>query len=175
MMSKHKALCLILAALVGAALWAGFDTGLKFTNREALCISCHELRQTVYQEYLATPHASNRTGIRATCADCHVSKALLPKLYQKMLAANDVYQHFMGTIDTPEKFKARRPLLARRVWERMKENDSRECRSCHDDASMDYVKQGKRGMEQHISGFDAGKTCIDCHKGIAHELPYDME
>ena len=66
--------------------------------------------------YLATPHASNRTGVRAACKYCHVPKALLPKLYQKMLAANDVYQHFMGTIDTPEKFEARRPLLARRAW-----------------------------------------------------------
>jgi len=36
---------------------------------------------------------------------------------------------------------------------------------------MDYTKQQRRAMKNHIKGFDEGKTCIDCHKGIAHELP----
>ncbi len=31
--------------------------------------------------------------------------------------------------------------------------------------------QQKRGFEQHEEGFTDGKTCIDCHKGIAHRLP----
>jgi cytochrome c-type protein NapC len=53
----------------------------------------------------------------------------------------------------------------------MKETDSRECRNCHDYESMDYTKQQRRAVPQHIEGFDAGKTCIDCHKGIAHQLP----
>jgi len=53
----------------------------------------------------------------------------------------------------------------------MKETDSRECRNCHDFESMDYAVQGRRGRRQHIEGLDGGKTCIDCHKGIAHSLP----
>jgi len=28
---------------------------------------------------------------------------------------------------------------------------------------------------KHKSGFEQGKTCIDCHKGIAHELPDEYE
>jgi cytochrome c-type protein NapC len=39
---------------------------------------------------------------------------------------------------------------------------------------MDYSKQSKRAMEQHIKGDDEKKTCIECHKGIAHKLP-DMQ
>ncbi len=57
----------------------------------------------------------------------------------------------------------------------MKATDSRECRNCHDYESMDYVRQGQRGMDQHVEGFDNGKTCIDCHKGIAHQLPMGAE
>ncbi|MCK5360104.1 MAG: NapC/NirT family cytochrome c [Gammaproteobacteria bacterium] len=29
----------------------------------------------------------------------------------------------------------------------------------------------RRAVDNHIRGFDKGLTCIDCHKGIAHELP----
>jgi cytochrome c-type protein NapC len=57
----------------------------------------------------------------------------------------------------------------------MKKTNSRECRNCHDFESMDYAEQGRRGQAQHQQGFQAGKTCIDCHKGIAHSLPYDDE
>jgi cytochrome c-type protein NapC len=53
----------------------------------------------------------------------------------------------------------------------MQETDSRECRNCHDFESMDYAAQGRRARDRHIDGMDAGKTCIDCHKGIAHSLP----
>jgi cytochrome c-type protein NapC len=71
----------------------------------------------------------------------------------------------------PEKFEAKRLQLATNVWNAMKSTDSRECRNCHSFESMDYTKQGRRGMDQHIKGVDQKKTCIDCHKGIAHSLP----
>nr|VFJ43471.1 MAG: periplasmic nitrate reductase subunit NapC [Candidatus Kentron sp. FW]VFJ56385.1 MAG: periplasmic nitrate reductase subunit NapC [Candidatus Kentron sp. FW] len=167
----------ILAMVVGAVIWGGFDAVLMgdVTNKEEFCISCHELRQTVYMEYLESSHNSNRTGVRATCHDCHVPKEWFPKLKRKILASNDLYHHLLGTIDTKEDFEARRLLLAKRVWTEMEKTDSRECRSCHDADAMDYVGQGKRSVQEHISGFESGKTCIDCHKGIAHQLPYGYD
>ena len=36
---------------------------------------------------------------------------------------------------------------------------------------MDFGEQVRRAVKAHSEGLDAGKTCIDCHKGIAHELP----
>ena len=56
-------------------------------------------------------------------------------------------------------------------WKKMKETDSRECRNCHDEDAMDFLEQRRRSVKQHIKGFDENKTCIDCHKGIAHSLP----
>jgi cytochrome c-type protein NapC len=53
----------------------------------------------------------------------------------------------------------------------MKATNSRECRNCHANESMDYTKQEQYAVQQHIKGVDEGKTCIDCHKGIAHSLP----
>jgi cytochrome c-type protein NapC len=38
---------------------------------------------------------------------------------------------------------------------------------------MDYTEQGNRAARMHPKAFDEGKTCIDCHKGIAHQLPAD--
>jgi cytochrome c-type protein NapC len=36
---------------------------------------------------------------------------------------------------------------------------------------MDYAEQGRRAAAQHGKGVKEGKTCIDCHKGVAHVLP----
>ena len=157
--------------LAGIASWIGFNYALETTNTEAFCISCHEMKDNSYEEYRLTTHASSRTGVRATCPDCHVPKAFGPKMYAKIRASKDVYHNILGTIDTPEKFDAYRLKMAESVWERMKATDSRECRGCHDDQSFDYAKQSRRAAEVHQEGLNAGQTCIDCHKGIAHRLP----
>jgi cytochrome c-type protein NapC len=36
---------------------------------------------------------------------------------------------------------------------------------------MDLTRQATRAAEIHEQNLEAGKTCIDCHKGIAHRLP----
>jgi nitrate/TMAO reductase-like tetraheme cytochrome c subunit len=43
----------------------------------------------------------------------------------------------LRSIDTRDKFLAMRKHLAEREWERMKANDSLECRNCHSSESMD--------------------------------------
>ncbi len=50
----------------------------------------------------------------------------------------------------------------------MRETDSRECRDCHDLAHMAFDKQLSF---QHSPVQEMNRTCIDCHKGIAHNLP----
>ena len=157
--------------VLGIIFWGGFNTAMEATNTEQFCISCHEMEENVFKEYQDTIHYSNRTGVRATCPDCHVPKDWVHKVIRKIKASNELYHKVMGTIDTPEKFEAKRLQLARNVWKAMQETDSRECRNCHDYTSMDYMKQGRRAVAQHVEGFDDGKTCIDCHAGIAHSLP----
>ena len=162
---------LVVGFVAGIIFWGGFNTAMEVSNTETFCISCHEMEENVYIEYQDTIHYSNRTGVRATCPDCHVPKDWVHKVARKIKASNELYHKAMGSVDTPEKFEAKRLKLARNVWRVMKETDSRECRNCHDYESMDYVKQGRRAVQQHIKGFDGGETCIDCHKGIAHSLP----
>lgn len=170
--SRHSVGFLTIGGIVlGILLWGGFNWAMEETNQEEFCISCHEMRDFVYQEYKDTIHYSNRTGVRATCPDCHVPKEWGYKMVRKIQASNELLHKALGTIDTQDKFEAKRLELARHVWASMEATDSRECRNCHDNLSMDYFEQGRRGVEAHTQGFKEGKTCINCHKGIAHSLP----
>jgi cytochrome c-type protein NapC len=155
----------------GIIFWGGFNTALEVTNTETFCISCHEMRDNVYKEYRNTIHYSNRTGVRATCPDCHVPREWGHKVIRKIRATNELFHHLMGSIDTPEKFRAKRLELAEHVWRSMKKTDSRECRNCHDFKSMDMDAQNSIASEKHRLFRKNGETCIDCHKGIAHKLP----
>jgi cytochrome c-type protein NapC len=162
---------LVTGFVVGILFWGGFNWAMEMTNTETFCISCHEMEENVYREYRDTIHYANRTGVRATCPDCHVPKEWVHKIVRKIQASNELWHKALGTIDTPEKFEAKRLQLAQNVWRSMQATDSRECRNCHEFDSMDYAAQGQRAVRQHIKGTDEGKTCIDCHKGIAHSLP----
>jgi cytochrome c-type protein NapC len=155
----------------GIVFWGGFNWALELTNTEAFCTTCHEMRVNVFKEYQTTSHYSNRTGVRATCPDCHVPREWVHKVGRKLRATNELFHWMLGTVDTPEKFDAKRLALAQHEWARMKENDSRECRNCHAYDFMDYSEQGRRAVRQHTKGFAEQKTCIDCHKGVAHSSP----
>jgi cytochrome c-type protein NapC len=133
------------------------------------------MHDNVYQEYKKTIHFTNRTGVRAVCSDCHVPKDWSHKMLRKIQASGEVWGKLIGTIDTPAKFEANRLRLATNEWTRMKANDSRECRNCHSFESMDPERQKLRGAKMHKIGQDEKKTCIDCHKGIAHQKPKGMK
>ena len=173
---------LLTGIILGILFWGGFNWTLAMTNTEEFCISCHEMEENVYQELQETVHWSNRTGVRATCPDCHVPKDWTHKIIRKIQASNEVYHKLMGTIDTPEKFEEHRLELALHEWKRMKESNSRECRNCHNFGSMDLEKQDERSADRHdphvwevLDGKEPTETCIDCHKGIAHHLPEGWE
>jgi hypothetical protein len=75
--------------------------------------------------------------------------------------------------DTRRKFLDHRLALVKREWARLKSNDSLECRNCHSEVAMDFTRQSTRAADIHGRYLIASDdyTCIDCHKGIAHQLP----
>jgi len=160
--------------IVGVIFWGGFNTAMEATNTLEFCISCHEMEENVYREYTETIHYNNPAGVRATCSDCHVPRPWVHKVVRKIQATNELFHKALGSIDTPEKFDAKRLTLARNVWRTMKATDSRECRNCHDYTTMDPEKQQPRARKQHMNAMEAGNTCIDCHKGIAHKKAHDQ-
>ena len=164
---------LVVAGFVaGIIFWGGFNTAMEATNTEAFCTGCHEMRDNVYAELQGTIHFTNRSGVRAKCSDCHVPHRWTSKIARKMQASKEVWGKIFGTIDTREKFEAHRLQLAQNEWRRLKANNSLECRNCHQFESMDFTRQSKRAVDAHSTSLASGeKTCIDCHKGIAHRLP----
>ncbi|VFT23306.1 cytochrome c-type protein NapC [Pseudomonas aeruginosa] len=155
--------------IAGIVFWGGFNTALEATNTETFCISCHEMRDNVFVELKDTIHYSNRSGVRATCPDCHVPHKWTDKIARKMQASKEVWGKIFGTINTREKFLDHRRELAEHEWARLKANDSLECRNCHNFEFMDFTRQSVRARQMHSTALASGEaTCIDCHKGIAH-------
>ena len=171
--AKYSLLTLLAVGFfAGIIFWGGFNTAMEATNTLAFCTSCHEMRDTVYQEYKETVHYTNRTGVRAICSDCHVPKDWVHKLARKVKASYiELPAKIFGVIDTPEKFEAKRMELATNEWNQMKASDSRECRNCHSFEAMNPKKQTPKARDKMAEHNRQGKTCIDCHKGIAHLLP----
>jgi cytochrome c-type protein NapC len=158
--------------VAGIFFWGGFNTALEATNTERFCTGCHEMHDNVFQELKTTIHYSNRSGVRASCPDCHVPHEWTHKIARKMQASKEVWGWLFGTINTREEFLAKRRELAEHEWARLKANDSLECRNCHDFTYMDFTRQSLRAERAHATELASGtKTCIDCHKGIAHRLP----
>ncbi len=162
---------LIVASSAGMLFLVGFNTALEATNTMEFCISCHDMRDNVFQEYKETIHYSNSSGVRVSCADCHVPKNWIDKVVRKIEASKEVYGTMIGVIDTREKFEAKRHEMAVNVWRRMKTTDSLECRNCHSVEAMSKDEQSKRAWRRHKKGLAEGKTCIDCHFGLAHDEP----
>lgn len=137
--SKAAVGVVLLMGFVGGLLfWGAFNTGMEATNSEEFCSGCHA---PIVAEIQETIHYSNRSGVRAICSDCHVPHEWTDKIVRKVQASKELVAHFIGTIDTPEKFQARRAHLAEREWARLKKNDSLECRNCHQFNYMDFLSR----------------------------------
>jgi len=168
---KGNAVAIAGAFATGIVFWGGFNYALELTNNEAFCISCHVMRDNVYEEYRESAHFLNRTGVRASCPDCHVPRDWVHMVRRKIRATNELYHWVVGTIDTREKFIERRLHLAKMVWYDMEMSDSRECQNCHHMDFMAIIEQTDVAAERHRRAQANGRTCIQCHKGIAHKLP----
>ena len=144
---------------------------LAYTSTEKFCVGCHEMSYN-YAEYKGTIHDTNRTGVRAICTDCHVPHEPGPLVLAKIKATKDLYYTYISpSIDTKEKFEAKRAEMAQRVWREMKANDSQGCRSCHREDKMSVELQTPKAKVRHAKGKAEGKTCIECHFAIAHKEP----
>lgn len=163
--------------LLGVGLLAGvfgvlaFNTSMHMSSTEEFCISCHEMEDNAYAMLQETVHFKNNVGVRPTCSDCHLPKEFVPKMIRKIEASREVWGHFTGIIDTPEKYAAHAPKMKAREIARLKANDSQECRNCHETEQMILALQTEKAQQFHTAAQMNEKTCIDCHAGIAHTPP----
>ena len=175
----HARYPLLAIALVGffggIFFWGGFHTAMEATNTLEFCVGCHTMADTSFKEYKETLHYANKSGVRAVCSDCHVPRDWAHKVAAKIGASSDLYHELMGSVNTPGKFEGRRMQMAQHQWDHMKASDSRECRNCHSFDAMGKDVQKQSVFNKHMAARQSGKTCIDCHKGVAHQLPKDYK
>ncbi len=170
--AKYSVIALISVG-VSIALAAAFmvHKGFAYTSTNEFCTSCHTM-QINYAEYKESVHFKNASGVQAGCIDCHQPKELTGAVMTKIGAVKDLYHHFItGKIDTPEKFEEHRLSMAQNVWATMKEQNSATCKSCHSYEAMDHSKQSAQAAFEMNKAAAEDMNCIECHKGIAHELP----
>ncbi len=161
----------VAGALFGMTFLGTSTVVLDRTESLEYCISCHEMRDNVYEEYKQTIHFSNRTGVRVVCADCHIPKSWYGRVYGKVNAMHQLYHWFYGDVDTPEKFEAKRLEMAETVWARLEASGSKPCKTCHSFEAMDAHKQSEDARDAMEMAKEDDMSCIECHKGIAHKLP----
>ncbi|MEJ2576052.1 MAG: NapC/NirT family cytochrome c [Gammaproteobacteria bacterium] len=133
--------------LVGVILWGGFNTALEATNSMEFCISCHEMRDNVYQEYRETVHFNNPTGVQE------------PRMFRKMLVSLLLSLAFVGYSGMIKAETTRTALVT----------------GCHHFDAMDLEEQDRYAAKRHQRAIEEGETCIECHQGIAHKLPKEAE
>ena len=161
-----------LGLLVGVIAVIGTQVMVHVTGTDEFCGSaCHSM-QWVAKEHRESIHGASRTGMRATCHDCHIPRDYPELLWYKAVAGTkDVIGEIRGVISTEEKFKRARMHMAGMVWEEYKANDSRACRGCHGFSQEVLAKQQDVVRQMHAPVLEGKATCIDCHKGVGHAAP----
>jgi nitrate/TMAO reductase-like tetraheme cytochrome c subunit len=162
----------IVGILIGAVATIGTQLMVAVTGTNQFCGgACHSM-QWVAAEYRQSIHYANRTGVRASCHDCHIPHDYPELLWYKAKAgARDVVQEVRGVISTEDKFKKERLRLAKSVWAEYKATNSENCRVCHAITADTLSKQKDFVKPMHQQFLAGAATCTDCHKGIAHTAP----
>jgi len=164
----------LVLGLIGGVFGTGFSgVVLHQTSDTEFCVSCH-VYDDFAERFKTTSHWNNASGVRAGCGDCHIPEhswwaMIREKAY---MGTKDVWQYFVGGIDTPEEFRQHRERLRQTATAWFVANDSITCRSCHEADAMQLDAQGPgaRGAHQ-VLGTPNAPTCVACHGGIAHPGP----
>lgn len=139
-----------------------------FSSNKFCASSCHEMESTVFKELQASTHWTTTTGVRPSCADCHVSERLIPAMWDHFLGMKELIVHVTSDASSPGNFdKNYRAESANRVRLKMIDNDSKNCRTCHE---MTAIKPKRtRGKKQHAEALKNKTTCIACHYDLVHK------
>jgi nitrate/TMAO reductase-like tetraheme cytochrome c subunit len=133
------------------------------------------MESTVYQEYTHSKHFKNEYGVIVGCADCHVPHNDWPATFvAKFLASFELWNHFVDREYITERFEARRPELAKKVWAKFAATNARECKACHNYTNMVLEDQAPSARAVHPIAMKNDQNCLDCHKGLTHKSMVDL-
>jgi len=158
--------------IVGLGIFATWTTVIEHTNHTEFCITCHIMRDTVYQDYQKSAHFKNKHGVRVGCPDCHVPiYSWWDEAMAKVDTIGELYAFFLQGKNTGEALEKDRPALAKHVWAKFAATNARECRHCHDYNGMVLDEQKPSARVAHTDAGAKNQNCVECHRGITHKLP----
>ena len=158
--------------IAGIVFWGGFNTAMELTNTEAFCTGCHEMRDNVVPR-AAAHHPLHQPQRRAR------DVPRLPRAAQ--LDAQDRAQdagvegslgqdlrHHRHAREVPRHApRARAARVGAHEGERLARVPQLPRLRLH---GLHAPEPARRVHASTYLG-TGEKTCIDCHKGIAHRLP----
>lgn len=129
--------------------------------------ACHVMESTVNKELQKSTHWTTPTGVRATCADCHVSGRLSLAMVDHFIGTGELFVWLTNDFSKPGAFEQFRPAAADRERFKMLDNNSETCGHCH---VMEGIKPERiRGQKQHAEAIDKSTPCIVCHYNLVHK------
>lgn len=157
--------------VIGLAIFGTWTSVIEHTNHTEFCITCHIMKDSVYQEYTHSAHFSNKFGVQVGCPDCHVPQySWIDEALAKVGTAGEIYAWLFEGMNTGEALKKDRPRLAQHVWAKFAETNARECRHCHQYERMVTDEQKPSARVSHLDAAKKNENCVECHKGITHTL-----
>lgn len=137
-----------------------------FSTNQFCAQTCHVMELTVAAELRQSAHWTTPTGVRPSCADCHVSDGLTMAMWDHLVGTRELIAYLRG-VRTPAAFEEVRTEGANRIRMKMLHNDSQNCRNCH---VMEAIQpERRRGQRQHAEAIETGTTCIACHYNLVHK------
>jgi len=167
---------LFLFILMGLLSLSILNTAFATQYTHEFCTACHQEEKEKEIENAKklskqTIHHARQGDVPADCLDCHIiSFPLIHKISYELQASTESLYKIIGAINNTEQLEPKRLRLAKNIWKKMKENNSQACRVCHTEKAMNPEFQKPESQKQHLSAQQSGKTCIDCHKSIAHHI-----
>jgi len=175
--AKYSIIALIVVGvIVGIVGYFATQQTLHATSSDAFCMTCHR-DHSLKAEVLASAHGGGSAGITVQCQDCHLPHGPFDYLLKKIIVSKDIYGFL--TIDgfmDQKWLDDNRQEQADKALAHFRSNDSANCRHCHTriyENQPDTMKRMAKMMHKNNfkKGPDNRKTCVDCHKGVAHFYP----
>jgi len=113
-----------------------------------------------YEQYKESSHYKNKSGVVASCADCHLPPGSFNKWYTKITqGATDTFCHL---ILKPED-------IDHEEWKQkaVKNINPNACRKCHKELLPPELPKGGFIAHRAFLKGDA-KSCLECHTNLVH-------
>ncbi|SHI15804.1 NapC/NirT family cytochrome c [Ferrimonas marina] len=162
--------------VIGVVGYFAMQQTLHATSTDEFCMTCHS-NHSLKDEVLASAHGNNRAGVVVQCQQCHIAQEPFNYLVKKIVVSKDIWGYL--TIDgfnTQEWLEANRKEQADLALAYLKRIDSSTCQNCHNQVTQEAPEAMKTmAARMHAANYkkepDQRRTCVDCHKGVAHPYP----